>query len=133
LAFPIPLHEPWLHVTPDTSFSNAIVVARSSRYRTPEIDYSILKKYPRVVFVGLPDEFEDMHPQVPHMEYKSVANFLELAQVIAGSKLFIGNQSFPFALAEALKAKQDAGSILPVPERNSRRPRRSRVLLPAAV
>jgi hypothetical protein len=101
-----PLHEPWLHVTPDHSFNDAIVIARSSRYRTPGIDYSILKKYPRVVFVGLPDEFEDMHPHIPHMQYKSVANFLELAEVIAGSKLFIGNQSFPFALAEALKAKR---------------------------
>lgn len=100
------LHTPWLHVTPDASFSNAIVLARSSRYRTPGIDYRILQKYPRVVFVGLPDEYADMKPLVPNMEYKPVANFLELAQVIAGSKLFIGNQSFPFALAEALKAKR---------------------------
>jgi hypothetical protein len=32
-----------------------------------------------------------------------VSNFLELARVIAGCKFFIGNQSFPFAVAEGLK------------------------------
>lgn len=101
-----PLDQPWLQVTPDASFNDAVVLARSSRYRTPGIDYSILQKYPRVVFVGLPDEFEDMRPHVPHMEYKSVNDFYELAAVIAGSRLFIGNQSFPFALAEALKANR---------------------------
>lgn len=100
------LHQPWLHVNPDTSVNDAVVLARSSRYRTPGIDYRILQDLPRVVFVGLPDEYEDMRTQVPNMEYRPVSDFLELAQVIAGSRLFIGNQSFPFALAEALKAKR---------------------------
>ena len=54
----------------------------------------------------MPDEFEEMKKQLPKLEYKPVANFLELASVIAGSKLFIGNQSFPFSLAEALKVRR---------------------------
>lgn len=100
------LWNPWLHVTPNESFRDTLVVARSSRYRSPGVDYRFLRKYPKVVFVGLPDEYADMKPQIPDMEYQPVANFLELAQIIAGSRLFIGNQSFPFALAEALKAKR---------------------------
>ncbi len=100
------LGKPWIWVTPDNSYQDAIIVARSSRYRTPGIDYRFLQKYPRIVFVGLPDEFADMRKQIPNMEYKPVSDFGELAQVIAGGKLFIGNQSFPSGLAEALKVKR---------------------------
>ncbi len=100
------LGKPWIEVEPDKSFQDAIIVARSSRYRTPGIDYRFLQKYARVVFVGLPDEYADMRKQIPHMDYKPVANFLELARVIKGGKLFIGNQSLPSGLAEALKVKR---------------------------
>ncbi len=100
------LGKPWLQVTPNSSFNDAIVLARSSRYRTPNISYSFLKKYPRIVFVGMPDEFADMQQQIPDLIYQPVPNFYELAAVIAGSKLFIGNQSFPFSLAEAVKVKR---------------------------
>ncbi|MCW3087902.1 MAG: hypothetical protein JWQ78_1288 [Sediminibacterium sp.] len=108
LAFAVnwDLGQPWIRTNPDTSFNNAVIVARTSRYRTPGIDYRFLQKYPRVVFVGLPEEFENMREQIPHMEYKPVKDFLELAQVIAGGKLFIGNQSLPSGLAEAMKVKR---------------------------
>jgi hypothetical protein len=99
----VDLWNPWLHVAPDESYRDAIVLARSSRYRSPNISYRFLGAYPKLVFVGLPDEYEDMKTEIPGLEYKPVSSFLELAQVIAGSRLFIGNQSFPFALAEAMK------------------------------
>jgi hypothetical protein len=100
------LSKPWVHVTPNESYADAIVLARSSRYHSPMINYRFLQKYPRVVFVGLPDEYEAMKPEIPNLEFKPSKDFLELARVIAGSKLFIGNQSFPFALAEAMKVKR---------------------------
>lgn len=100
------LHIPWLHVTPNTDYADKIVIARSSRYRSPEISYRFLHKYSNLVFVGLPDEYEDFRQYVPGAEYHPVNNFLELARIIAGSRLFIGNQSFPFALAEALKVRR---------------------------
>jgi hypothetical protein len=100
------LGKSWLTVTPDTSVSDAIIVARSSRYHTPGISYSFLKKYPRVVFVGLPAEYEEMKSAIPNLEYKPVKNYFELAAVIAGGKFFIGNQSSPFAVAEGLKVKR---------------------------
>lgn len=99
-------YNPWLTVTPDTRFKDAIVVLRSQRYRTPGIDYSFLKQYPRVVFIGLPVEFDDMKQAVPHLEKAESADFLEMARIIAGSRLFIGNQSFAYSLAEALKVKR---------------------------
>lgn len=97
------LSKPWLQITPDRTYQDAIVLARSSRYRTPGIDHRFLNKYPRLVFVGMPDEYEDMKQQIPSLAYQPVKHFLELASVIAGSRLFIGNQSFPFSLAEGLK------------------------------
>jgi len=100
------LGKPWLTVTADESFRNEIVIARSFRYRAPGISYDFLKEYPHISFVGMKEEYEDLKASIPALKYKPVSNFLELAQVIAGCKFFIGNQSFPFALAEALKVKR---------------------------
>jgi hypothetical protein len=97
------LGKPWLSISPDTSMNNKIIIARSTRYNAPLIDYSILNNYDNLVFVGLPEEYEIMQAIIPNLEYKKTNDFMELASVIAGAKLFIGNQSSPFALAEALK------------------------------
>lgn len=100
------LGSPWLTVEPSTVTRAAIVVARSSRYRAPFIDYRFLQGYPNVYFVGLEEEYIDMREQIPDMTFLKVTDFLELAELIAGSRLFIGNQSFPFAIAEALKVNR---------------------------
>jgi hypothetical protein len=97
------LGKPWLYVTPNTAYEDAVVIARSSRYHSPGISYGFLKKYTRLVFVGVPDEYNEMKKELPALEYAPVHDFLQLAKIIAGSRLFIGNQSFPFSLAEALK------------------------------
>ncbi len=100
------LGKPWLRVTPDISFRNEIVIARSFRYRAPGISYDFLKQYPNITFVGLKEEYEDMRKAIPDLKHKSVSNFLEFAKIIAGCRFFIGNQSFPFAVAEALKVRR---------------------------
>jgi hypothetical protein len=98
------LSEPWLKATPNTEFSDSIVLARSTRYNNPLIDYSFLSEHKNVVFVGVKQEYERMKKVVKNLYWHRVNNFLELAEVINGSKLFIGNQSFPFSVAEGLKA-----------------------------
>jgi hypothetical protein len=100
------LGKPWLKVVPDESVKDSIVLARSSRYHTPGISYSFLNKYADIVFVGMKEEFEEMKKEIPGLTFRPVKQFLEMASIIAGSKLFIGNQSFPFSLAEALKVKR---------------------------
>ena len=65
-----------------------------------------LKKYANIYFVGTEDEYKEMKQQINHLQYLPVKNFLELASYIAGAKLFIGNQSFPFSLAEAMKVNR---------------------------
>lgn len=100
------LGKPWLTVKANDAFNDEIVIARSFRYRAPGITYAFLEKYHNISFVGLKEEYEDLKKQIPALTYKAVNNFLELAKVIAGCKFFIGNQSFPFAVAEALKVKR---------------------------
>ncbi len=97
------LWKSWLTVEPDKKYAGRIILARSERYRNPSIDYSFLSQYDNITFVGVKSEYEDMKKAVPDMEWVQVPDFLALAGMIAGCKLFIGNQSFPFSLAEGLK------------------------------
>jgi ADP-heptose:LPS heptosyltransferase len=105
-AINYPLHKPWVFAEPDTSLRDSIVVARSQRYHAPGIDYSFLQQYPRVHFIGVQEEFEEMKQMVPNIEHLPVKDFLQMASYIAGCKLFIGNQSFPFSIAEGLKVNR---------------------------
>jgi len=97
------LHKPWLKVPAETTYQNSIVIARSERYRNPLIDYSFLNKYDDLVFIGVRSEYDDIKKSIPKIKWKTVDSFLHLAQLIAGCKFFIGNQSFPYSVAEGLK------------------------------
>jgi hypothetical protein len=100
------LSKPWLQAKQNTKYSDAIVLSRGLKYRTPGISYSALKDKGRVVFVGLQQEFESMKPEVPQLEYVEVNDFLQMASIINSCKLFIGNQCFAYAIAEGLKVKR---------------------------
>jgi hypothetical protein len=100
------LQHAWLKVDPDTDYNDTIVIARSQRYNAPGIDYSFLQQYPKLVFIGIEVEYEIMKEKLPGLQFKKVNDFLHMARIIAGSRLFIGNQSFPYAIAEALKTNR---------------------------
>jgi hypothetical protein len=97
------LYKSWLDVNGDTTYRDTIVIARSERYRNKYINYGFLNQYKKLAFVGVESEFKDIKKQIPHIEWVQVKDFLTLAKIIAGCKFFIGNQSFPFSLAESLK------------------------------
>lgn len=81
-----------------------IVINRSTRYNNPLIDYTLLEQLNKpLYFVGVEDEFKIMSAIIPNLIYKQVGDFLELADLICGAYLFVGNQSMPFAIAEQLK------------------------------
>ena len=83
-----------------------IVINRTERYQNPNIDYSILNKLSTpIYFTGTEAEYRKFS-EVVQCKYMKVDNFLELARVIANSKLFIGNQSMNFAIAETMKVKR---------------------------
>jgi hypothetical protein len=104
-AFPVDydLTQQWLHVEAEPN--NEIVVNRSARYNNPDINYGFLTGR-SVVFVGVDDEYKSFVAQVPDAVHHPVASALELAKLISGCRLFVGNQSCPFAIAEALKVNR---------------------------
>jgi hypothetical protein len=95
------------YTSQDYNVREAIIVNRTSRYRNPHIHYGVLNKYAmqgqKIYFAGTLDEFSEFSGYVHNAEYLKVDDFLELAFYISQCKLFIGNQSFCFALAEAMK------------------------------
>lgn len=97
-------NEQWLRVSNPNCVSE-VVIHRSPRYQSQYFPWrTVLQKYHgRLVMVGLPFEHKNFCDEFWHVPYYPTANYLELAEVIAGSKLFIGNQSSPYAVAEGLK------------------------------
>jgi hypothetical protein len=104
-AFSVPFNEtnkPWISCEPKPVAK--AVFARSFRYRSPKVTYKQLVKLHNKssVFVGLPEEHRDFERQFGKIEHYNVKDFLEMAQVINGAEIFIGNQSSPMALAIAM-------------------------------
>lgn len=97
------LSDPWLELGPPPAPGGRIVLARSTRYRNPNISYAFLRDLGEMDFVGTRAEFDEMRQVVPQLRYTECDDFLQLARIIKSARFFIGNQSFPFALAEALK------------------------------
>lgn len=98
-----------------TTPNDMIIVNRTSRYNNVLIDYSTLRKYDNVFFVGVESEFKTMSLHNRNMQHLKVKDFLELAEFIAGSRLFIGNQSMAFAIAEQLKVRRILEQYIPAP------------------
>ncbi|MES2367012.1 MAG: hypothetical protein V4563_14145 [Pseudomonadota bacterium] len=96
--------EPWLTV-PDPIKSDRIIVARSLRHRNWDFDWQgVIDKFgSRLLFVGLPKEYEIFAMcHLPRIEFKPVSGLMEMAQIIAGAKGCVMNQSFPCSLAIGL-------------------------------
>lgn len=100
------LEQPWLQVDrPVRSEKHCVIMHRSSRYHNADFPWkAVVEKYGQhALFVGLRKEWEVFCKEFGQIEYHPTADFLELARLIAGSKLFIGNQSAPYSIAEGLK------------------------------
>jgi hypothetical protein len=97
------LSQPWLEIRPLPVAHKKIVLARSSRYRNPGINYAFLHAMGEVDFVGTRSEFIEMQQTLPQLRHVECLDSLHLARVIKSARFFIGNQSFPYALAEAVK------------------------------
>lgn len=83
-----------------------VVINFTLRKRNHIIHYNWLKPYQdRLIFAGLQKERDwfcrEWDLDMPLLQ---VDNFLQLAQHIANAKLFLGNESMCFQIAEALKA-----------------------------
>jgi hypothetical protein len=97
---------PWLSVdAPWEVEGKPIVIHRSHRYHNDAFPWRRLveKHGEQMVFVGLKAEHDDFIRTFGYVEFFYADNLLELARVIAGAKVYIGNQSCPYAIAEGLK------------------------------
>ena len=95
---------PWLAISPNKN--DKIIINFTQRYRNHLINYFFLKEYQdRIVFAGLKEE-RDLFCSTWNIEieYLEMHDFYQLATLIAGCKFFMGNQSFCYQIAEAVKA-----------------------------
>jgi hypothetical protein len=99
--------DPWLVVDDPVSIpGRPVVFHRSPRYNNPAFPWArIAERYRnQAVFVGSPSEHSTFCRSFGYVPYHPTATYLDLARVIAGSKLFVGNQACPYAMAEGLHA-----------------------------
>jgi hypothetical protein len=96
---------PWLTVARDERTRGKAIIARSPRYHNPLFPWMQVVTWlrGRAIFLGMPDEHQALericHQQIPYIQ---TDNLLELAGLIAGAKLFVGNQSCPYWIAAGL-------------------------------
>ena len=94
---------PYLFVEPHKKIKKKIVIVRSARRNNHFINYQFLSKYKNLLFVGTEDEYKLLQKQIPNLDFYNCENFLELAEIIKSSKFFLGNITFGYCIAEALK------------------------------
>ena len=97
------LSVPYIFAEPHDVIKNKVTIMRNVRRKNYFTNYKFLKKYENLLFIGLNDEYEDLKKEVPNLEFYDCKDFLEMAQIIKSSKLFLGNLSFGYTIAEGLK------------------------------
>ena len=110
--------KPWL-TNIEPNYQVDIVLARSPRYHNHLFPwFKILEHYrstsSKMGFVGPAEEHRAFTMQFGHVPHIATKNLLEVAELISGASLFIGNQSSPLAVAEGLKAPRIAEVCLGV-------------------
>jgi len=112
------LDEPWLTVTPSPLTKGRIVINRTERYRNDFFSWSdVVRHYgDRLLFIGLPHEHHQFCAQFGKVDFTPTSNMLETAELIAGSELFIGNQSCANAINEGLKHRSIQETCLWIPD-----------------
>lgn len=106
-AFGLPLHhrdEPWITGVPECVPRQDVLINRTARYRNDGFPWpAVLARYPQAVFVGFENEYDDFQSRFGPIPRVKTDNVLELAMVVSGCRLFVGNQSLALWLAEAMK------------------------------
>jgi hypothetical protein len=109
---------PWMNGIPKKPIAD-IVLSKTGRY-CGKLDWLRLKEYAsRSVFVGLEEEWQAFRSTYFDLEFYKVSSLLDFAQVVTGAKLFVGNQSFGLALADAFLVPRVAELWEPNPIRMS--------------
>jgi len=100
-----PDYTPWLQVDyPIEVQGRHIVVSRSSRYHNTLFPWKdlVAQHGSKMLFTGTEDEHADFIRQFGNIPRASTPTLLDVARLIKGAWLFIGNQSCPMAIAIGL-------------------------------
>jgi len=97
------LTEPYIETDEHKSIKNKIIIIRTLRRKNFLINYKFLNNYKEVFFLGLKNEFLDLKKDIQNLEFYDCKDFLEMAEIIKSSRVFIGNLSFGYTLAEGMK------------------------------
>ena len=94
----------------------SVVIHESDRYNNNLFDWQyILKGIDDIIVVGMEHEaVRLMNKCGRDIRYVPTTDFLELAQIISGCDVFIGNQSSPFAIAEGMKKNRIQETYRPI-------------------
>lgn len=112
--------EPWITLkTPPVPQAPIVICCTPAYHDIEELDWSLLTDYSdHIIFHGFPRDyayFTDRYNIRPRCITSPTA--LDLAELIGGSKLFIGNLSGSYAMAECMKhprALETCASIAPL-------------------
>lgn len=99
------ISEPWIDTPGLTvSYQSYILINRTERYLNKGIKYSFLKKYEKdLLFTGTEREHQLFCKQFDlNFPRIAVDDFMELAEIMKMCRFFVGNQSFPWNLANAM-------------------------------
>jgi hypothetical protein len=115
------LSYPWMEVSAEDSLNDCgygkIIINFTSRYRNPYITYFFLKDYlDKILFVGNDEEYETFcNAWDLKLNKLIVDDFKELMLYLDNCRLFLGNGSLCWNLAEAMKVPRilEASSIAP--------------------
>ncbi len=112
------LNVPWISGIQQKSIAE-IVISKTPRH-SGKLNWLGLKQYAsRSVFVGMEEEWQAFRGAYFDIEFYKVSSLLDFAQVVAGAKLYVGNQSFGLALADAMLVPRVAELWEPNPIRMS--------------
>ena len=103
--------DPWI-ILPEqidqfvySDFKDKIVVFRSKRYNNNMVNYSFLHGFEnKLVFIGFEEEYIQFRNKFNvNMSFYKPKHFIDVACILNNCRFCIGNQTFFFAIAEALK------------------------------
>jgi len=96
----------WLHYKEKIIIDDKpIIINKTERYPREGFPWTrLVSDYgKKMLFVGSQHEYNIFIKKYGYVDFYLTTSCLTLAHIIGGAKLFIGNQSFPYSLAEGMK------------------------------
>lgn len=121
VAFPI--EAPWLSMPTDAAAASSaepafnVLIGRTTRFCNTSINYGFLDTIENVGFIGLKYEYEVFAERhgLSSLRHVEVSDALELARWMYDCRVYVGNQSVNFAIADGLKVPRALEAFEPVP------------------